>query len=99
MTERLLMQKPEGLHCETKIPVVANGKPTNMRMECPHPATHIYGPACEEQTGKLMYLCDGHAAMIQEWRSKHLYDPVNCPTHGHLGPVKTNLVLKKMVTL
>lgn len=82
--------KPEGLFCEAMVPV----KNTGMRTHCHHPARYIYGPECEAQSGKLMYLCAGHGAQIREWRVSHLYDPVDCPTHGTIGIVKDYLVLK-----
>lgn len=59
-------------------------------------ATHIYGPECERETGKLMYLCDPHAAAVSFWMGQHPNEPVECPTHGRLGPVKSYLILRKM---
>lgn len=59
-------------------------------------ATHIYGPECERETGKLMYLCEGHANGVRFWMGMHQNDPVECPTHGRLGPVKSYLILREM---
>lgn len=78
----ILQVKPDNLHCEAGI--------------CRRPATHIYGPECEAETGKLMYLCLTHASYIKDWRAKHLNDPVECPTHGRIGPVKSYLILKEI---
>lgn len=64
--------------------------------QCGRPATYIYGPECESLTGRLMYLCDEHAQYIKEWRAAHLYDPVECPTHGRIGRVKDYLILTEM---
>ena len=84
--------KPPVVQCEAKVPV----KGTNQKMFCPNIGTHIYGPECEAETGKLMYLCDAHAVGIQLWKDSHPNDPVECPTHGHIGPVKNYVILKKM---
>lgn len=75
---------PAHLYCE------ASGHPL------PAPATHIYGPECEAETGKLMYLCQAHADQIALWAMAHAHDPVMCPTHGDIGPVKGYLILKKL---
>ncbi len=82
----------QDLRCEAKVPV----KGTLLKAACPHPAKHVYGPECEAETGKLMYLCEGHAVGIQMWKDAHANDPVNCPTHGNIGPVKSYLILKRM---
>jgi hypothetical protein len=63
---------------------------------CGKPATHVYGPECEAQTGQLMYLCAHHAMQISIWKTAHPNDPVECPTHGRLGKVKDYLVLKEI---
>ncbi len=73
---------PEGLHCEAPA--------------CISRATHIYGPECEAETGKLMYLCEWHSTGIRGWMMAHANDPVECPTHGRIGPVKSYLILKAM---
>lgn len=84
--------KPEGLQCEAKVTV----RGTTMRVTCPGRAAHIYGPECEAETGKLMYLCDAHGVGIQMWKDAHANDPVECPTHGRIGPVKSYLILKRI---
>lgn len=83
------LEKPAHIRCEA---------PTtgSMRLQCTHAATHIYGPECEAETGKLMYLCDAHAVGIRMWMDAHPNDPVECPTHGRIGPVKSYVILKKM---
>lgn len=73
---------PPQLHCEV--------------VSCRRPATHIYGPECEATTGRLMYLCNPHTALIREWKDKHPDDPVECKTHGRIGKVKDYLILKEM---
>lgn len=78
----ILLGKPQNLHCEAKV--------------CRRPASHIYGPECEAETGKLMYLCDEHAQFIKDWKAKHPSDPVQCPTHGTIGKVKDYLILKEL---
>lgn len=82
--------KPEGLHCEVMVPI----KGTQLKSNCPYPAGFIYGPECEAETGKLMYLCDQHGAQIRDWKAVHANDPVECKTHGRIGPVKSYLILK-----
>jgi hypothetical protein len=77
---KLDMEKPVGLRCEA-----AN---------CGKPATHVYGPECEAETGKLMYLCAGCTMLVTAWKASHLNDPVECKTHGRIGPVKNYLILK-----
>lgn len=74
------MEKPAGLHCEAP--------------NCYQPATSIYGPDCEMETGKLRYLCRFHTAQIKDWIAKHPNEPTNCPTHGNIGKVKHHVVLK-----
>ncbi|WNN95148.1 hypothetical protein SEA_MAGRITTE_197 [Microbacterium phage Magritte] len=59
-------------------------------------ATHIYGPECERETGKLMYLCRNHAMSIGLWIGLNGNEPVECPTHGRLGKVKDYLILREM---
>ena len=88
----IVSKKPALIQCEAKIPLQG----TTMQVVCPAHATHIYGPECEATTGKLMYLCAGHAQYIQEWIPAHSNDPVECPTHGRIGPVKSYLILKEM---
>ncbi len=82
-----LLGKPENLQCEVKAPFSCRGR-----------ASYIYGPECEAQTGKLMYLCDQHAAQIRDWKAAHGADPVECPTHGRIGRVKDYLILKELTT-
>ena len=77
-----LLGVPADLHCESK--------------NCRRPATHVYGPECEATTGRLMYLCAGHAEFVITWRASHLNDPVECPTHGRIGTVRDYLVLKEI---
>lgn len=85
-----LTSKPEGLHCESTEQTFVG------RVPCMRPATHVYGPECEAETGQLMYLCRGHAQLVDVWRSRNPNEPVECPTHGRLGPVKSYLILKEM---
>ena len=82
--------KPDNIGCESRVPV------GTMRIECNRPATFIYGPECEAETGKLMYLCDEHAQFIKDWAAKNAENPVECPTHGRIGKVKDYLILKEM---
>ena len=82
-----LIGTPTGLTCESK------GHPIT---QPPPPATHIYGPECEAETGNLMYLCASCAAMIRDWMQKYPNRPVECPTHGNIGPVKSYVVLKAL---
>ena len=63
---------------------------------CDRLATHVYGPECEVETGKLMYLCWRHAKWIASWAEKHPDRPIECPTHGIIGPTKNYLVLKRL---
>lgn len=73
--------------------------PANLYCEvtaCPGSAKFIYGPECESETGKLMYLCHNHGEQIKVWRTSHLNDPVECPTHGRIGTVKNYLILKEL---
>ena len=84
--------KPPVVQCEAKVPV----KGTNQKMFCPNIGTHIYGPECEAETGKLMYLCLRHAELISTWMVAHANEPVECPTHGRIGTVKNYVILKKM---
>lgn len=58
--------------------------------------THVYGPECEVDSGRLMYLCAAHARTIRDWANAHANDPVMCPTHGEIGPVKSYLILRGM---
>ena len=88
-----LNQKPAALTCEAKVNVNAF---SSMRMECGKPATHIYGPECEAETGKLMYLCRDHSAQIHDWKAANAFNPVECPTHGRIGMVKDYLILKSI---
>ena len=85
-------QMPAHLKCEARNPVPS----TKMSRQCGGAATHIYGPECEAETGQLMYLCDAHAVGIQIWRDAHPNDPVECKTHGRIGPVKSYLILRRM---
>lgn len=78
----MLIGTPENLHCEAKA--------------CRKPATHIYGPECEAETGKLMYVCEAHTEALKAWMQKHANDPVNCPTHGNIGPVKSYVILRSL---
>lgn len=89
MTDQF-QQTPDGLHCETTVNQVFT------KTACTYPATHIYGPECERETGKLMYLCEFHAGQISIWRLAHPNDPVECPTHGRIGKVKDYLILRRM---
>lgn len=82
----MLLGTPQNLHCESKIGLRA----------CPGRATHIYGPECEAETGKLMYVCANHAASIQEWVDRHPNEPTMCKTHGNIGPVKSYVILKEL---
>jgi len=71
-------------------------KPTGLMCEAPRcrrPAAFVYGPECEAETGKLMYLCDEHAQAIKEWKFLHANEPVECKEHGRIGKVKDSLVL------
>jgi len=77
-----MMGKPAGLICEAK------------GHRFPAHATHIYGPECEAESGKLMYLCATHTEQIKLWRLSHMNDPVECPTHGRIGKVRNYLILK-----
>ena len=43
-----------------------------------------------------MYLCDEHGAQIRDWKAEHPNDPVECKTHGRIGPVKSYLILKEL---
>lgn len=79
---KMMQQPPSDLHCETR--------------GCMFPATHIYGPECEAETGQLMYLCEGHTQAIQLWMGMHPNEPVECKTHGRIGKVKDYLVLRRM---
>lgn len=90
--EHLILANPEGLHCEAPIPL----KGTTMKVVCPGKATTIYGPECERESGKLMYLCDAHATGIRLWADAHPNEPVICPEHGIVGKVKDYMVLKRM---
>ena len=76
--------KPAGLVCEAPHPT-------------PRPATHIYGPECEAETGQLMYLCKYHAQLIRDWAATNWAEPVECPTHGRIGIVKNYLILKEIL--
>ncbi len=78
---------PEGLRCEAKLDIGSG---------CLRPATAIYGPECEAESGKLMYLCKDHAVLIRMWMDAHPNDPVECPEHGSIGPVKSYLILRKL---
>ena len=79
----LSFEKPSGAACEAR--------------GCnPLPATHIYGPECEAETGNLMYLCAAHAYQIERWIAQHPFEPVECPTHGRIGMVKGYLILKAL---
>lgn len=82
----LLLGTPQNLQCEAKM-----GPRT-----CPGRATHVYGPECEAETGKLMYLCANHVVFIQEWMAKNPNEPVECKTHGNIGPVKNYVILKEL---
>lgn len=79
---------------------VGPSKPPKIRCEAPRcmssQATHIYGPECEALTGQLMYLCSAHADAIRLWMVAHANDPVECATHGRIGPVKSYLILREM---
>lgn len=77
----MLTHRPEDLYCE----VVSH----HLRI----PATHIYGPECEAETGKLMYLCANHAKRMAYWIASHPNRPVECPTHGIIGVVKNATIL------
>lgn len=74
--------KPQNLHCESG--------------RCRRPAEFVYGPECEAETGKLMYLCGPHGQFIADWKAKHPNEPVTCKEHGVIGPVKSYLILKEM---
>ena len=91
---RLSLDRPAAPHCETKVQLPTKG--ATLRMECGRPASFVYGPACEEETGKLMYLCDEHAQLIKDWRASNLWRPVDCPTHGRIGRVKDSLTMKEI---
>ena len=78
----ILHDKPDDLYCEAK--------------GCIQPAKYIYGPECEAETGKLMYLCNNHGLQISMWKGVHAHDPVECPTHGRIGKVKDYLILKEI---
>lgn len=82
----LTTDRPVGLTCEV----------TSAHKVIAAPATHIYGPECEAETGRLMYLCAEHAKFIADWRASHLNDPVECPIHGRIGTVRGYLILKEM---
>lgn len=82
MSDGFLLGKPQNVTCEAK--------------GCRRPAGYVYGPECEATTGQLMYLCDEHAAQIRDWKAAHPNDPVECKTHGRIGPVKSYLILKEM---
>jgi hypothetical protein len=83
-----LLSKPEGLTCEAP----SHGYPRHGS----RPATHIYGPECELETGKLMYLCSAHAGQIRSWMQANPNQPVDCPTHGRIGKVKSYVILKAL---
>lgn len=93
MSDGYLVGKPPNLHCEAMMLVTVDSP---VRAECSRPASFIYGPECEATTGRLMYLCDEHAQQIKDWIPQHLYDPVDCKTHGTIGIVKDYLVLKEI---
>lgn len=76
--------KPAGLVCEALVHPI------------PAPATHVYGPECEAETGNLMYVCARHANYIRDWAKSHANEPVECPTHGRIGTVKNYLILKEI---
>jgi hypothetical protein len=83
-----LLSKPEGLTCEA---------PSHRFPEHgDRPAAFIYGPECELETGKLMYLCKWHAKAIADWIASNPNRPVECPTHGIIGTVKSVVVLKEI---
>lgn len=63
---------------------------------CDRLATYVYGPECEAETGKLMFLCGTHANWIATWAEANPNRPIECPTHGIIGPVKNYLVLKRL---
>ena len=83
-----LLGRPAGLTCEARH-ATFNGA-------CAQNATHIYGPECEAETGKLMYLCRDHTEQIGMWMLTHPNEPVECPDHGRIGPVKSYLILKAL---
>lgn len=96
MSTKITNKRPVGLTCEAKVTVPGPMPGTTGYAECGKYATHIYGPECEAETGKLMYLCKSHTELIETWRAEHLNDPVECPTHGRIGRVKDYLVLAAM---
>lgn len=59
-------------------------------------ATHVYGPECEVESGKLMYLCALHAKAIREWLDANPNQPVECPNHGVIGIAKNYVILKEI---
>lgn len=76
------LSKPQNVSCEVKL--------------CSKvPATHIYGPECEAETGKLMYVCKDHADALSQWASRNRDLPVECPTHGIIGQVRNSLILRE----
>ena len=81
----MTMETPVGLVCEAKGHALIKA-----------PATHIYGPECEAETGKLMYLCSAHAGQIRSWMQANPNQPVDCPTHGRIGKVKSYVILKAL---
>lgn len=87
-----LSQKAPIVQCEAKIPVHG----TTLKRNCHARGTHIYGPECEAETGKLMYVCEAHAQALRGWMDANANNPVECPTHGRLGPVKSYLILRRM---
>ena len=88
----LIMPKPDvKLVCEAKVATSFGTK-----IPCRGDATHIYGPECERETGRLMYLCDSHAVGIQLWKDMNPNEPVECPTHGRIGRVKDYVVLVRI---
>ena len=78
----VLLGTPENLHCEVKF--------------CTQKAFYVYGPECEAETGKLMYLCALHAQQVREWKDQNANEPTMCPTHGNIGPVKSYVILKEL---
>jgi hypothetical protein len=92
VSELFGQQKPQELQCEARAKVEG----TNLTKTCTGRATHVYGPECERTTGKLMYVCQDHATFVQLWMASHANDPVECPTHGRIGKVKSYIVLSEL---
>ena len=85
--ESVTFDAPTGLVCEARGHTIADPRPA---------AAFLYGPECEAETGKLMYLCGWHAEKMRSWMRMHPNRPVDCPTHGRVGVVKDVVVLRRL---